>query len=320
MHVLILHSLKLQLQTAIWDSIISNCLLGAGCLLISNNLKYYLPKRQQFWYVLAFSLGITMLWLFMLNLIIMAWPAFTTDYTSFFLKSLPIRFAVGFIFIASIATTSVLWYAIEDQKESLRRKTETEKLAREAELYGLHQKLQPHFIFNSLNSISALAVSQPQKARQMIQQLSDFLRGILNKNENERILFSEELNHLQLYLEIEKVRFGHRLSSQIVSSETALQMTLPALLVQPIVENAIKFGLYDTTEAITISVSATDSDHMLTIKVQNPFDAETALHPQGTGFGLSSIHRRLQLLFGRSDLLQTLSEDGIFTTVLKIPQ
>ncbi len=92
----------------------------------------------------------------------MAWPAFTTDYTSFFLKSLPIRFAVGFIFIASIATTSVLWYAIEDQKESLRRKTETEKLAREAELYGLHQKLQPHFIFNSLNSISALAVSQPQ--------------------------------------------------------------------------------------------------------------------------------------------------------------
>ncbi len=89
------------------------------------------------------------------------------------------------------------------------------KSAREAELYKLRQQLQPHLLFNSLNSISALITIQPAQARKMIQQLSDFLRGTLKKEENQWISLEDELQHLQLYLDIEKVRFGHRLNTAI---------------------------------------------------------------------------------------------------------
>jgi len=91
-------------------------------------------------------------------------------------------------------------------------------------------------------------------------------------------------------------------------------------LLQPVVENAIKFGLYDTIEAVTITVKATCVNNHLVITIQNPFDPSTAKPRQGTGFGLSGVQRRLFLLFGRNDLLQTSSQQEVFTTTLKIPQ
>src|SRR5258708_40173562 len=105
-------------------------------------------------------------------------------------------------------------------------------------------------LFNSINSISAITGSKPEQARKMIQQLSDFLRGNLKKEEQQWVPLSEELQYLELYLDIEKVRFGHRLSTEISCEEGCLGLKLPPMLLQPIVENAIKFGLYDTTDAV----------------------------------------------------------------------
>ena len=102
--------------------------------------------------------------------------------------------------------------------------------------------------------------SRPEQARQMIHQLSDFLRGTLKKEDDQWITLKEELQYLQLYLDIEKVRFGHRLETDLKNTERAGEMKLPALLLQPLVENAIKFGLYDTTGDILISIAATDSE------------------------------------------------------------
>jgi LytS/YehU family sensor histidine kinase len=154
----------------------------------------------------------------------------------------------------------------------------------------------------------------------MIHQLSDFLRNTLKKEENEWVTLSEELQHLELYLAIEKVRFGHRLSSVIESEEGSRNMKLPSMLLQPIVENAIKFGLYDTIGDIIISITASAQDKQLIIKVQNPFDPETNQSIHGTGFGLSSIRRRLQLLFARTDLLATAKDRDQFITTVIIPQ
>jgi len=180
--------------------------------------------------------------------------------------------------------------------------------------------LQPHFLFNSLNSISALAGSRPEEARRMIQQLSDFLRGTLKKDEQQLVPLEEEFRHLQLYLEIEKVRFGHRLNTEMSNDPEAAVLKLPSLLLQPIVENAVKFGLYDTIGNITISIRAAKENSYLMIDVKNPFDTVTAKPRKGTGFGLTSVQRRLYLLYGRNDLLETRSQDNIFTTTLKIPQ
>ena len=215
---------------------------------------------------------------------------------------------------------SLLWYTQEEQSNMEARKTEAERLTKEAELFKLRQQLQPHFLFNSLNSISALTGSQPEKARHMIQQLSDFLRGTLRKDEQQWSSLQEELQYLQLYLDIEKVRFGYRLQTQIDCEESALQMKLPSLLLQPVVENAIKFGLYDTVGEVTISIKASNQNDMLEVKVENPFDPETALPLQGTGFGLASIQRRLFLLFARHDLLQTTKTNDQFITTITIPQ
>ena len=120
-------------------------------------------------------------------------------------------------------------------------------MAKESELFKLRQQLQPHFLFNSLNSINALIGNRPDEARKMVQQLSDFLRGTIKKEETQWVTLQEEMQYLQLYLDIEKVRFGNRLSTAIEIGEDVSEMTLPALILQPIVENAIKFGLYDTT-------------------------------------------------------------------------
>jgi LytS/YehU family sensor histidine kinase len=127
------------------------------------------------------------------------------------------------------------------------------------------------------------------------------------------------MQYLQLYLDIEKVRYGHRLSTDITTEDSAATLKLPPMLLQPVVENAIKYGLYDTTDAITIAINAWQSDDMLHIKVQNPFDPELQA-PAGTGFGLASIQRRLYLLFGRQDLLETNKNGNIFTTLIKVPQ
>jgi LytS/YehU family sensor histidine kinase len=214
----------------------------------------------------------------------------------------------------------ILWYNQQEQKENEARKVDAEKLAKEAELFKLRQQLQPHFLFNSLNSINALIGSRPEEARRMVQQLSDFLRGTIKKEETQWVTLQEELQYLQLYLDIEKVRFGNRLTTLIQAETGSGELKLPALLLQPIMENAIKFGLYDTTGETIIRLITEKKDNELVIKVYNPFDPETSSPRQGTGFGLKSVQRRLYLLFARTDLLQTSNEDNIFITTVRIPQ
>jgi two-component system, LytTR family, sensor kinase len=200
------------------------------------------------------------------------------------------------------------------------RKTDAERLSREAELFKLRQQLQPHFLFNSLNSISALTSTHPEKARHMIHQLSDFLRGTLKKDDQQWNTLQEEIDYLRLYLDIEKVRFGHRLQTEIAYMDEVLPLRLPSLLLQPIVENAIKFGLYDTTGEVLITLQAITENNYLKILIQNPFDPETSQPLKGTGFGLSSVQRRLFLLFERQDLLTTKKENENFITTIIIPQ
>ena len=137
---------------------------------------------------------------------------------------------------------------------------------------------------------------------------------------NERLfLCNQRINPRRL--DIEKVRFGHRLKTDIQCSDKASNMKIPSLLLQPIVENAIKFGLYDTIGETVISIHAMAEKNDLVISVENPFEPTSSSVPQrGTGFGLSSIQRRLYLLYARNDLLATSQTKNIFTTTIRIPQ
>jgi len=323
LQTMLLLGFGLDFGIALADSLVSNTLLALACGFISNNLQYYLPKKERYWYILFVSLGLSGLILLACKGILV--PLFNdkagdNSYSLFFSRSWPVRFDIIFLQVGCMTILSVLWYSSEEEQQNLQRKADAERLSKEAELFKLRQQLAPHFLFNSLNSISALVASQPEQARKMIQQLSDFLRGNLKKEEQQWVLFSEEIQYLELYLDIEKVRFGHRLSTVIDHDLDSLDMRLPPMLLQPIVENAIKFGLYDTTDAVTITISARAEGRFIRISVQNPFDPETSRPTKGAGFGLSSIQRRLYLLFARTDLLETRIEDHLFTTTVKIPQ
>ena len=317
---LILKEIHIDDKHALTDSIVSNILLAAICIFISNNMKYYLPRREKYWYILVTSLTLSGVWLlFQRGAMWLIFPQ-GDFYQDVILSSWSIRFGAGFLLISSMSMFSLLWYSQLEQKEMDARKSEAENLTREAELYKLRQQLQPHFLFNSLNSISALTNSQPEKARHMIQQLSDFLRGTLNKDDQQWNTLEEEIQYLGLYLDIEKVRFGHRLQTEINLGNAVLSLKLPALLLQPVVENAIKFGLYDTYGDVLITLNATLENNYLKIMIQNPFDPETSQPLKGTGFGLSSIQRRLFLLFARHDLLKTQRDAEHYITTILIPQ
>ena len=300
------------------DSAVSNILFAGMSLLIITSLRYYLPRKESFTYLFLMCIGFALLWLACAKAVLSyVADAFTV---STFSESMPIRLAIAILVSGCVILISVLWYTLEEQKEQERRKNESEKIVRDAELYKLRQQLQPHFLFNSLNSISALVISQPAEARKMIQQLSDYLRSTLKKEEHMWVMLSEELQYLELYLDIEKVRFGHRLATEIRSEASALSAQLPAMLLQPIVENAIKFGLYDTLDDITIGIDCSVENQMLVVTVKNPFDPEISQPGKGTGFGLRSVKRRLSLLFARNDLLNTSAAGNIFITQVKIPQ
>jgi two-component system LytT family sensor kinase len=306
-------------QTAIIDSAVSNGLLMIIGLSIRNVLRYYRPGKGRFFYLFAWNFCIAAIWV---GVVKWALSQLLTDptYLAFLYKSLPVRFFIAFLMTGWMALIHWLLFTFEENRENEKRKADADKLSKDAELYKLRQQLQPHFLFNSLNSISSLTGSRPEEARHMIQQLADFLRGTLKNDEKMLVSLEEELHYLQLYLDIEKVRFGHRLSTEVKHDETSINDQVPQMLLQPIVENAIKFGLYDTTGTVTITIDTKSINGNLILTIQNPFDPQTSQSRSGTGFGLSSIQRRLYLLYARKDLIETKAENNLFTTTVTIPQ
>lgn len=331
MSVLFVWSVYFCVQTALllwytysWTNILQDSLLNAslvalGTLTIGNMLHYYQPKRGSYfnitiWIVSLAAMSIA-LGKYLLPLLVA-----DIDYLSFVSISLPLRFCINALVIGAMSIIFMFWNMVRNQKENEQRKMDAERLAREAELYNLRQQLQPHFLFNSLNSIIALIGRKPEEARNMTFQLSDFLRGTLRKDDQQLIPLSDEIEHLKLYLEIEKVRFGHRLATTLSYTDDCAACKLPAMILQPLVENAIKHGLYGTTEQVNISLEAKKEDNLLVIQITNPYDKENSPSRKGTGFGLRGVQRRLFLLFGRTDLLHTASATHIFTSTIKIPQ
>ncbi|MRG47189.1 GHKL domain-containing protein [Chitinophaga sp. SYP-B3965] len=322
LHRVILYNwLHMKILIAVSESVVHNTLLFMAVAAITQMLAAYRPVKNRYVYVAFLTTVVSLIWLTAVYYILKACVGDEPSYMLWLADSMPIRFVLGWMLITGVGFVSFFMYELEEQRQVLARKEAAEKLSKEAELYKLRQQLQPHFLFNSLNSINALVSIRPEEARVMIQKLSDFLRGTLKKEDQLWIPLKEELVYLELYLDIEKVRFRHRLTTNVSYTDDVSNMQIPPMLLQPVVENAIKFGLYDTIDAITIEIKAWQENGMLVVSVSNPFDPSLQQQPyQGTGFGLNSIRRRLYLLFAQQGLLETKINDNLFTTFIKIPQ
>jgi len=221
------------------------------------------------------------------------------------------------IFIISLAL-SYLLVAFENSRNAERRAMELRFLAQSAELKALRMQIDPHFLFNSLNSISALTVNNAEGARSMTMTLADFFRKSLLFGAKEVISLKEELSLLNHYLDIEKIRFGKRLTVEQNIDESALNCLIPPLLLQPLLENAIKHGISNTIDGGTILISAQKKSDRLFVAMENPIDPD-APRKRGMGLGMDIVKKRLQTSYGENGDLKTFVNEKFFQVVLFLP-
>lgn len=231
--------------------------------------------------------------------------------SSRFHTGLPTLAGMGLlIYLLSVALHHAL-QAVESSRQA-------EVLSREAELKALKAQVNPHFLFNSLNSISALTSSDPAKARDMCVRLSEFLRNSLRLGERTSIPFSEELALTKTYLEVEQVRFGARLRISQDFEQACGNCEVPPLLVQPLVENSIKHGIATLVEGGEIAMSGRRMRDFVQIVIENPFDPE-APETRRNGFGLASVRNRLSARYGPAARLDIQVEGNRYRVMLTIP-
>lgn len=240
------------------------------------------------------------------------------EYREFLDDSYIWRLIIGVLYYS---ITVLIFYLIkyyQDMQERLNRELELQNLLKDSELRMLKSQINPHFIFNSLNSISALTISKSESAREMVIKLSDFLRYSLGKDSVEMNTLEEEIKNASLYLDIEKVRFGSKLNFEKEVLDSCLKVEVPNLILQPLFENAVKYGVYESIDKVTIRLKCETHDEMLHILISNNFDSE-AMPLKGEGIGLGNVKKRLSLVFGRNDLLEIDQKENEFSVTMKIP-
>jgi two-component system, LytTR family, sensor histidine kinase AlgZ len=208
--------------------------------------------------------------------------------------------------------------AAEASQEAARRASEARTLARDAELQALRMQINPHFLFNSLHSIAALATVDGARAREMCVRLSDFLRSSLGLGGRESVPLGEELALAHSYLEVEQVRFGDRLRVDEEIEPACADCAIPVLLLQPLVENAVKHGVAGMVEGGAIRLAVRRLGPDVSITVENGFDPEMP-PPRNLGLGLAHVRRRLQLRYGEGAALDAGAADGVYRVVLRFP-
>ena len=308
-----------NLEWSTVDALLSTITLGIGVFLIRLMLNYYPVGKIKSWPTILFSLTIAGILTFVNRLL---WESGWLEYTdalALFDTTIFLRGTVTTLLLHLIGLIVLSDKSSTKDLNMLQQEEIRQKLSTDAELHYLRQQMQPHFLFNSLNSINALLVRDPERAREMVQGLADFYRGNLKMHPKKWEQVDNEMKIIGQYLKLEKIRFGHRLKYEINLPENASTLKLPSLMVQGLVENAVKHGLYGVTGDVLIQIDVSQKDNDLLISVQNPCDGDLG-QASGTGFGLESLERRLFLVFGRKDLLEYQEVDGQFTATLKIPQ
>ena len=227
-------------------------------------------------------------------------------------------FTSGVLLFLLALTVHYLLLAFEFAREAERRQLQLEVLSRDAELRALRAQVNPHFLYNSLNSISALTAADPSGARRMCVLLADFLRDTLALSVRDRIPLADELALTDRFLGIEQVRFGQRLQIERHVDHRASQCRVPPLVLQPLVENAVTHGIAGLIDGGVIRLDVARRHDRLSIAIENPRDADTPA-PKGQGVGLENVRQRLIAMFGPDARLETRTDRERFRVELAMP-
>lgn len=230
----------------------------------------------------------------------------------------PALFLVGMLLYWLATAVHYLLIAVEASRDAERRALELNLSAREAELKALRAQIDPHFMFNSLHSISALTSTDPVAARRMCLLLADFLRDTLRLGAHDRISLSEEFALADRFLAIEQIRFGPRLRIERRTTEDVGACLVPPLILQPLVENAVVHGVSQLIDGGTIEMTARRTPGVLTIALENPCDPDRQ-RSRGVGLGLDVLRQRLATQCGIADAVHVAEAVGRYRVELRLP-
>jgi two-component system, LytTR family, sensor histidine kinase AlgZ len=261
--------------------------------------------------LLWLSLAVT--WVVLLD----QFPAFA-DVGERFPSLVAVLVPAGLLLYVLAAALHYLVIAFEEQRQAERRELELEVTAREAELKALRAQIDPHFLFNAINSIAALTTAKPAAAREMCVALAQFLRESLRVGGCSDIPLAEELALAGSYLAIEQVRFGSRLRVEEQVEDACRHCSVPPLILQPLVENAVSRGIAGLIDGGVVRIAARLAGERLSLAVENPFDHQ-APSRKGEGVGLANVRERLAAVYKGEAEIEVAAGDGLFRVRLEMP-
>ena len=313
---------------------VNNTAFGVAVVETFTFAIFYALVGSSIWYVIKFStledhsvLNILFAHLVAASIIVFIWLYFGAVIAKVIhlsaedkeKNSLVLRLFSGYFtyFIFVIFFYAVNYY--QGFNEKVKNETKLISLVKEAELHALKSQINPHFLFNSLNSISSLTMTDPARAQEMVINLSQLMRYSLKHEQKEMVTFRKELENNRLYLNIEKVRFGSKLNPVFAIEENCFNAEIPNMILQPLYENAIKYGVYEATETVDVITHCECNNEMLKVTISNTFDPD-AQSKKGEGIGLRNIRERLQVIYGNPHFLQISNNKNEFSVTLSIPQ
>ena len=228
-----------------------------------------------------------------------------------------------------LASWGALYLALahsHDLQRMMVHSRQLEQLNRESELRALRYQLNPHFVFNALNSVSSLIIDREnEQAEKLVDDLADYMRAVLTDGGQDMVAVEQEIAQQVRYLEIERMRFPDRLHYSVEIDPAAKGWSIPALIIQPLIENAVKYGVSGTDRPVNINISAHIEGDRLRITIANDGRVQTGAgiaqdRTAGTGTGLINIQDRLKALYGQNaSLLLANNKEGMATATIVLP-
>lgn len=311
-------SSKVLLAVPIWLQNLTLCFIFIGAWYGMRYINIETQKTYQFilnhfTYLIIILFG----WISLSNFID---SLFLSDViTKYHDKTEPLKVTIGFFSYLLFVSYTYLDAYYTSYLEKIDNEKRLYEILKESELNLLKSQMNPHFIFNSLNSISSLTMLDATRAQDMIIRLSDFLRYTVTASQEQLVTLERELEMCKAYLDIEKVRFGKKISFEFEVQEETLSMTLPSMMLQTLFENAIKHGVYNSLGMESIFFKSVVENGRLLMQIKNSFDP-TSTVKIGTKTGLINVKNRLNLLYDRTAILNTDITTNIFTVEINLPQ
>jgi len=346
MHPIFVHRSRLALYLAVW--VVFGLLLAVVFVFgakapVAWSLEFAVPiavalglQSLSFWYVVqAMPPGDTpvarmaITWAIAGLVSLVVWMALAygwaiwllpeeQQYSDAAIGMLPLLIFAGAIGISLAVLGHYLVGAFQRSRNAERRALELQVLAREAELKSLRAQLDPHFLFNSLNSVAALIGNDTAAARQMCFLMANFFRKSLTLARQQAIPLAEEVSLAQTFLAIEKVRFGDRLRTSFDIAEDVQDVAVPPLMLQPLVENAVHHGVAHMLEGGEVCVQARRRESFLELVVANPCDPDRP-PSRSTGVGLVNVRSRVETLCGHRASVDVDASETAFRVSILLP-